>query len=78
VNIIGKVALLSSQYSFSFAAHHLPGYFQSRLLAEKPSGPPEHSMWQDLPLLAALAFFNTGNQIAFIAGRPHQRDAFRC
>jgi drug/metabolite transporter (DMT)-like permease len=35
---------------------------------KKPSGPAQHSMWKDLPLLVALAFFNTGNQIAFVAG----------
>jgi drug/metabolite transporter (DMT)-like permease len=68
--IIGKVALqefpaiLLAALRIIFAGAFLaPIYW-----LKKPSGPAEHSMWKDLPLLLALAFFNTGNQIAFVAG----------
>src|SRR6202142_660249 len=68
--IVGKVALqefpaiLLGSLRIIFAGAFLaPIYW-----LKKPRGPAEHSMWNDLPMLVALAFFNTGNQIAFIAG----------
>ncbi len=68
--IVGKVALqefpaiLLGSLRIIFAGVFLaPIYW-----LKKPSAPAQHSMWKDLPLLMALAFFNTGNQIAFVAG----------
>jgi drug/metabolite transporter (DMT)-like permease len=68
--IVGKVALqefpaiLLGSLRIIFAGMFLaPIYW-----LKKPSVPPTHPMWKDVPLLMALAFFNTGNQIAFVAG----------
>ncbi len=68
--IVGKVALqefpaiLLGSLRIIFAGVFLaPIYW-----LKKPSVPPAHPMWKDVPLLIALAFFNTGNQIAFVAG----------